>query len=785
MGALAGTITYPVKLAWRGAKFIRSMPARLLLALDGEVQVFGTKTIMKAIKSNSGFGVRRATLELMLEPFTWIPNTMARKKILNDAIANGFEATFDVDKNAGAMMEAVFKNKQKDLGITYDGKLSPAYKSLDEVKTMKIAMSLMDTNAKKAFLENVKAPPLLSETRFKFKDWAEAARGWDVWKRDGWKNIKTLRESIGNIGTRISSVGKTAGRAIRTALRKTQFDGPTMETESFMSVYFKSSDDAYRLARGRYRNLFDDADAGWFWYVSESAYGSNVPIMKKLDLIKNMAKGGSTLMTFPDGTTGKQYAVLWRYMSDNIDPEDLSKNLPFDELDDATKNALMKKAKELAGSDGLFTDDFPEDTVRKIWEIGRENYAKDGSAAIEKAGMKLYADRAVAVKWNPITQIYESKNPKILAELQDIVAGRIETKPTRALFARRAVRAVMFDYGKYKTPVTAGAWLTQKAEEETTENYEGSTDNSIVFVKKGSVVNVIPLDEKVASYGVKISRENPSWTDRTPVGFQTALFRASVINNPRYYTVSPCFGTGKAWKGIDDNGAERIFIKMTDEDKMCGGSKCTPGVIGCDPADCANYCYATTDRLFGKADNSPATATFTAAAAATTVCMAGSAYVSGGLSTKPCLMVGAAAGYTTIGTLMYNHKSDTSCTENYWGYWNWYLGSDTMDILEIMTTTGIGSFAKTAKGVKIFEKIGKGTRVAGRVGKNLLTDTSMIPQTQGDLILSWPNIGEEKYGINKEYIEENQAECIWGTPDNEEARKNIYGTDNDLGSQLS
>jgi hypothetical protein len=331
---------------------------------------------------------------------------------------------------------------------------------------------------------------------------------------------------------------------------------------------------------------------------------------------------------------------------------------------------------------------------------------------------------------------------------------------------RRLGRFIFIDTAKFglspaRTNIFAswGTYSSRRAMEKVSEVPGGCVENGLCLVSQnrptGYLLNV--------TNDVKIYRKDYSALYRTPVLWQTAMFRALSLEDPRFYLASPCFGFAKILK----NG-NTVYVTVEK----------------CDAGDAANYCYADQDYIWGRAPagssdalagDTPSIAVYTAIWTGTFVpCEAGTipaVIVTFGsttaATTAQCMRL---ASYTTMAAITARSVEEASTTtgdmrldsnlpENkLWGYWNFYKASDICDLADMIGSMGGSAAAKQAakKGVKEVT-----TKAATNVGK-YAGDLCIIPQVVGDASLAWPKVTAvwDILGKNKpltaEIIRENE-----------------------------
>lgn len=790
-------IASPFIGAYRVGRWVFRIPVHLANALQYDNIVFGTRyasRAMKAIGSTTG----ESLSDKYLNWFSRSSSRVSRLEALKTLADNGIREAANSQGANKAKARIFYQTIHGADNFNPDeaGKrlrIQPDYSSLETIRKEKIYRSLMDAGTKAEYYKYVVPPP--TEIGLKFNNAVAKARGWNVWTTKGWKKAKWPFQKI-------NEFGRSAGLGFRRGVRSAVVGGIT-ETDPVNVKHIQAS--AVNILEKH--SILKDKNGN----IIKVAFGELVPVdynpisvksIHHFDLLDNMIKYKDIAITFPKDSFAYKHIQLGKCLNDMIDMDNAANptrhlikdgTVSFADLKTIDNN-MYTGIRDMAISVGLDPDDAPT----KIWATAQHNYIVRGSPSLKQASIDVYLEQATELVFD-VSGAYKLANPKIATELINVVSGNLEVPAGRAWAGRHLQRAVLFDLGRYKTPVTGGAWMTQHSQERMTDDVE--TDNSLVFAARGTITDIIPLDENVKNYGVRVYRPEPGKLEIK--GPQTALFKGSVVTNPRFYTVSPCFGKGMAWKGTEKSflggKRERIFIKMFDDDEyMCSGENCRPGESGCEPEDCINYCYATEERLFGGED-SPSSHFIHSSVIGPAIATYAGCWAVGSLATwgwgsaaaaKYCLLAGAGVGYGIISGQIALHKGDNTCTKNYWTYWQWYTAADTMDQLEIMTTMGISSYLGAVKAAQAAQqaqrvaqqaqrvsRLQRATSYARRAGSRLITDTSMIPVVIGETISSWPNIGWTKYGMNKEYLNKYEAECTWGTPDTETGRKALYDYD--------
>ncbi len=769
VGGIAKGIAFPFRMAWEGFRFLLTYPARLALALSTDQEVLGTKMLANWMKNSDlgGFVFTglKATWDSM-DDNKWLKKTITRQKdVYNDLLIYGFKEGADSGANNRAFFKTVLKSGG-NFGFDDTGRVIPEFDDIDQIRRAKTAVGFMSSTQKARLFENMKSLPSVNWRRLtEYIRGSRVANSW-VWKSRGWE------------------IAKKAGRIITWTPKKIYHGIRWVRSEFRRAVewyrYGKlvSKEDTI-IARTVQKEVMNQrARNGLIKKLGARIVGmtdDQLNFHRIVDVADSGINSQNVGLVFSREGPGYAYDSLGDYMKKLIGRNDhLADDVTFSALESVDNN-MYRGIVDKAGRVGLSEID-----AQVVWEAARKGYPVHGTDSIKRAAYKTFFEDALRGVYDPVTSTFTPDNPYMVQQLQAIAAGELQPNPVRTLTGRRIGRFFLFDFGKYKNPFALGAQVTQQAEENILDSYDYSTENSLVFVSKGQV-SAIQLDPKVASYPVKLYRKKQTVA---PVGPQTALFYLSVVDNPRYYTVSPCFGIAKVWKGVDDNGATTIFVRMDEEDSMCGGAPCDPEDPDCDPEECANYCYATSQRIFGRNGNQPSEYTITAVVGVTVPCML--CPTCGGWPV--CSKLGAAAGYAVLAGMIADHTAhDDSCTDTYWSYWNYYVAADMFDWMENLITSGVskakalqkaGKMPVAGKATSKLQKIGTaGTGKWGSRSLKGLTDLALIPETLGDASSAWTTIGIIKYGIDKEHIQENQAQCVWGTPEEEEAREAIYGND--------
>lgn len=179
----------------------------------------------------------------------------------------------------------------------------------------------------------------------------------------------------------------------------------------------------------------------------------------------------------------------------------------------------------------------------------------------------------------------------------------------RIIFTKQRIRNwILIDIGRILGPsqvfpLTGGyqvTRVTQHAISEPDVIEGGCVSNGIcVAIHSGADYYSFPLNESANSYSVKLWRPSPSWGARTPVPIfiSTLWFRAlGPTENPRFYTVSPCFALYRVWKK-----GSTVFVSAPIDEGS--GYPLKMGHIENYPEepkyDTASYCYAGYNSVWG------------------------------------------------------------------------------------------------------------------------------------------------------------------------------------------
>jgi len=430
-----------------------------------------------------------------------------------------------------------------------------------------------------------------------------------------------------------------------------------------------------------------------------------------------------------------------------------------------------------------------ENMVKRSWQgmkaAARKVKAYDSNALLKKFGsIQKQANR------NYFRSI--RANPTEASRMANIFAGKRELRPalrwiadaTQSRAAKRAVRFAFIDVGRYENGLWYGPAVMQNAEEGITSDMsEPDTNNALIFVKEGANPVALPLDPKVQEVGgVKVWRPKPARAP-VPIFIQQLMLWFSVPQNPRYYTVSPCMGTAKVWRGTD-----AVYVAI---------DKCAYDQSG---TACQSYCYADETRIFGTEGaheeiNGVVWGTFWGTFGG---CLAATCAAGGACQPQLCVRVAGGVEMTTVLSYSSAKAATENCLEQNWGYWDYYAAADACDFGFMMATWGAGGGGKAAattagkqaargagqeaaketakEGAKETAKettkeagkeAGKKTSLALRA-KNyaktqLPTDICMVPYIVGDAVMSWSSVGFVKHGLEAKQIRDREAACTWGT----------------------
>ncbi len=413
-------------------------------------------------------------------------------------------------------------------------------------------------------------------------------------------------------------------------------------------------------------------------------------------------------------------------------------------------------------------------------------FGKTGSAGGEQALRNYYIKNGLLK--DEATKLIDPVTKKTISEAQilpDVLSGTINNRPVLTklsatyLSKRYIGRAVMMDIGRFKWNFWYGGAATQEYENRLTENLD--TGGNLVYVRAGKDVEVVPLDPAVKEAGgVKLWRPGAA---RIPAFIQTGLLATSVKENPRFYTVSPCFGWLKVWRGSD-----AVYVTA---------QKCE------EYSDTSNYCYADNDLIWGTSGDSPVPETWAAFTTTFTGCTAICAIASARpvppyptpldwITFKACVKqicpkwagavgvtqaIGSASYHAVMdkpnpdllkqstdeqqGTKKYLQENNTIGINewfppNSYGYWNYYAAADMCDVMSMFLIPG----GKAAQGAKWAGKLKFAAKAYAKGG--FVSDLCMEPYIVGEMTVAWPNLGQLKTQLDDKQITDKQVKCIWG-----------------------
>ena len=679
-------------------------------------------------KSSSKFLRESASFKRMK---TWYDGSSIRKYMDDRKWATGVVSDMKTEKELRDLDEMGFLAKRAD-GVEYDAVGKPIfnYKDRKVVIAANMMIADMSNDQAKLFRQTYNVPR--SYTWFSIKE--------TVMNN---KRFSSFYEKTKNLGKKITKPFKDSKVKKRTELKEFlgKGKGSLMEPDKVQKII--DMDNICIANPSRCKKYY------------EALYASGLPNKKVRSLSyreiqeqamkrQKMIKSNDYLIFVPEGTQARNYLggddVLPRettsgFLGESYITEDyLKSNTKWDDLPAEIQFGITDNvAKRRAGQGALRNaDDLA--AAKNIWEAGRKGYNNkiDGFGATGYTG----ARNAMGMEY---FNKHLTEDPAEMAVMKSAFNGEVVYRDSVDILLskdNRVKRAVLYDIGRYYNPFWFGAYRTQEAELNTAKEFD--TENSLVLVSSGSVANTIELDEDVADYGVSIYRPKPDNWERTPIFMETIMFDMSIKEHPDMYTVSPCFGYYKVWKGTKEGENDNtIFVK----------------VVKCDEGDnAANYCYATEEDLWGLAPQSmagdipPLSVHLAYWAGIWGSCTAGSF----GTAERGCAKIAswATIGFITVESTMMSILEDEDAI---WGYWNYYKAADICDIVDMMG--GFGEKAISKEGAKAAAKsYAKGGFTA---------DLCIIPYTIGDIVSSWPNPGYLKLDLDKDTIKSRQADCVW------------------------
>ena len=739
---LSAPVVLPFKAIYKGYKFFDSLPSRLYHSMNKGQAKFGVKWITRYLQKNpdSLLNARlklkwadMATNSLYKKQFAQITNYHLANLAAETAVDQGTLNKKLAKNIANQVMEGrlvhdadgLLKIDINDMSKSQYQRLRAFRDALPNTrKGYQIAAD--ELSFRDQFDSFFKTPPTDSYTWLKMKNWWKEAVNYKV---TDWvsrrKTYKVMKDYQMNARIKIFEI-KYGNKLMKDSMVLSSEDTATF----------------YKAMNKKLSKLSPEAQQKLAMQLSDS-FEDQSKIIRIFDDINSAQRYTETMLAIPDSPHyNAQRMVNKLRQSDVLEQIQANHKTTFNGLDPD----FRLKITDICNENGI-------DNPAQFWNKKVYNqYGKFGFEGVQNHLYERAFDQAI-------------KDPAELAKLSDAMLGNYET--SNVWKAGQAAgnwgkNFVMFDFGKYKNPFWHGAYVTQQAAENQIGNLGVDTSNSVVFMQ-GAEGMVIPLDEEVDDYEVKLYRPKPGADDGVfPVHVQTGLFYASIVNNPRYYTVSPCFGIAKVWKEPSETAKGTIYVKI---DKLCD--------VGDD--ECPNYCYATNDLIWGKInENSETTpvwgnepfysgvASFSTAFGGCLAAAVAKTAVGVPLTTadyKACAKFGAIVGGGVVLAEVAVHTGSDSCTSDHWGYWNYYVASDTIDWMETIGSFGSTGFLKsTAAGPTV--QAAKSGLIKQGLGK-LATDASLGPQLAGDFILSWPNIGWNKQGIDYQEILDNQGDCIW------------------------
>ncbi|MFQ6083902.1 MAG: hypothetical protein ACE5WD_11190 [Candidatus Aminicenantia bacterium] len=642
--------------------------------------------------------------------------------------------------------------------ISKDGKILPNIRKRSIIRKMRFYYDMLPKDLQKELSKEVVVPPVKWTS---FKTWRDRITVW-------WTRSEYFPELPRNRLLKWSHNLKTKYKTFRKGLSK----------------YIKIDSDN---ARDLMRRQFDDMRLYYDKYEKVTGTTNARKALRRIKSLEKMfVENDLILVVDPNSELGKitrlsqvldsdimLYTTKYQTNLDFFSPSEFlsDRAAKWDKLPIDVRNSWIDYLEITSGFDLSKDPNLP----RKLWQTAHGGYWNSFGMGGGRKGMKG-AQFALLERYIKTTL---RKGGEEADRFIDTMAGTIKTGKV----APRITRFLLVDNARYggapmgmiNYPYSFGGGVTRDAQARLTENVKVDPTNSLILVKNVQVKDVIKLDSKVSNLGVRIWRPDPG-VNRIPIWIQTGMFRALGPDpNPRFYTVSPCFGVAKIWRDSDD-----IFISITEDEGKCK--------IG--EEDCAfrSYCYADNDRLWGpgwETGNNDMWVEFGEAGAAFAA-----VYV-------PCLLTGAEQGCRIAGSLAAQgviiglstaHSTEHHCDDEgnlaQWSYWQYYKASDICDLFGTFGVPGskaakpgslgakyakLASKLKKTKGAEFAKKVSVSkafprlSRYGGKFIKGgLMVDICMAPYSLGEIASSWTNIGPVKYGLNHTQIRENQGRCIWG-----------------------
>lgn len=368
-----------------------------------------------------------------------------------------------------------------------------------------------------------------------------------------------------------------------------------------------------------------------------------------------------------------------------------------------------------------------------------------------------------------------------VASIKDTITNNIAYK--------KAKQFVILDLGRFgSSPISPfdplGGGGAYTAKQTLTKGSQimpgGCQEKSICMLKDAEVKGPEPgysafsLDEKVPTgTEVRLWRPKPSVAARTPIFMSTALFYATVPENPRFYVVSPCFAVAKIWKSGKD---DKIYVKIDKADK-CNVTECPSGV------DTPNYCYADEEYIWGSEPFSmgnmltagdvpsqyPYIGGALGCAAAMTIATHGNFFTA--LRICSYSAIGVLTANTIGATAAYRDVPSWKRQETGWGYWNFQKAGDICNILDIMASIGAwkgGPINVKGANWQPSSQPGMLSKLGGKIKSNLgAGDLCYAMLAIGDTSLAWPiktmfpEIWRKGAGLTETCMQDTAPECAW------------------------
>jgi len=385
----------------------------------------------------------------------------------------------------------------------------------------------------------------------------------------------------------------------------------------------------------------------------------------------------------------------------------------------------------------------------------------------------------------PATGSWFKKFSENVIKYKDLITNNMAYKKAKQFVILDLGRFGNLPLGPFDPLGGGGAYTAKETLRRASQIMQGGcAERSICMLKAGEVQgpeqseSAYLLDEKIPQgTEVRLWRPKPSLADRTPIWMSTALFYATVPENPRFHVVSPCFATAKIWKSGKDG---KIYVNI-DKTNKCD-------VTGCH-IDTPNYCYADEEYIWGqdlgKGDmittgDAPSAALYVGGAAGCAAVMTVATEGNFWTALKTCSysFIGLLSVHATTATIAYRDVPSWKRQETGWGYWNYQKANDICNILDIMASIGTWQAGKgtiklteTQPGAwwtKSVETPGTLAKLGGKIKSNLgIGDLCYAMLAVGDTSLSWPiktmfpEIWRKGAGLNETCMQNTAPECAW------------------------